>query len=170
MTELPLSNARHEAYAQGLSSGKTSDQAYADAGYKRNRKNATRLKTNKDVVSRVAYLQAQKASIQQDALKAIAQKEVLTRQWVLDNLVKNARMCMGLDPAPSGHQPAGANKALELLGKELGMFIERKEEGKPGEFAELDELTDADLVDIARRSGSRAIEAAFGSSGSTGVH
>jgi hypothetical protein len=29
---------------------------------------------------------------------------------------------------------AGANKALHLLGLELGMFVERKETGKPGEF------------------------------------
>jgi len=27
-----------------------------------------------------------------------------------------------------------ANKALELLGKELGMFIDRKEVGGPNEF------------------------------------
>jgi hypothetical protein len=32
---------------------------------------------------------------------------------------------------------AGANKALHLLGLELGMFVERKETGKPGEFDEL---------------------------------
>jgi hypothetical protein len=29
---------------------------------------------------------------------------------------------------------AGANKALHLLGLELGMFVEREETGKPGEF------------------------------------
>jgi hypothetical protein len=29
---------------------------------------------------------------------------------------------------------AGANKALNLLGLELGIFVERKETGKPGEF------------------------------------
>ena len=28
-----------------------------------------------------------------------------------------------------------ANKALELIGKELGMFIDRKEVGEPNEFA-----------------------------------
>jgi hypothetical protein len=28
-----------------------------------------------------------------------------------------------------------ANKALELIGKELGMFIDRKEVGGPNEFA-----------------------------------
>ncbi len=36
---------------------------------------------------------------------------------------------------------AGANRALELLGKEVGMFIERKEQGLPGDFSKsVDEL------------------------------
>jgi hypothetical protein len=34
-------------------------------------------------------------------------------------------ICMGQKSTPDGHVPAGANKALELLGKELGMFVER---------------------------------------------
>ena len=39
-----------------------------------------------------------------------------------------------------------ANKALELLGKELGMFIDRKEVGGPNEFARMsDEELDAYL-------------------------
>jgi hypothetical protein len=38
-----------------------------------------------------------------------------------------------------------ANRALELLGKEQGMFVERKEVGKPGDFEALtdDELAEA---------------------------
>ena len=32
-----------------------------------------------------------------------------------------------------------ANRALELLGKEQGMFVERKEVGGPGAFSELNE-------------------------------
>jgi len=37
-----------------------------------------------------------------------------------------------------------ANKALELIGKELGMFIDRKEVGEPNEFARMsDEELDA---------------------------
>jgi hypothetical protein len=39
-----------------------------------------------------------------------------------------------------------ANKALELLGKEFGMFIDRKEVGRPNEFARMsDEELDAFL-------------------------
>lgn len=51
-----LKNAKHEKFAQGLAQGKTADQAYADAGYKQNRKNAARLKANEDIQVRVAEL------------------------------------------------------------------------------------------------------------------
>jgi phage terminase small subunit len=44
----PLKNAKHERFAQGLVEGLTADRAYERAGYKRNRKNVTRLKTNED--------------------------------------------------------------------------------------------------------------------------
>jgi hypothetical protein len=41
-----------------------------------------------------------------------------------------------------------ANKALELLGKEIGMFIDRKEIGEPGEFSRMsDEELQAFLVE-----------------------
>jgi hypothetical protein len=53
---------------------------------------------------------------------------------------------------------AGANKALHLLGLELGMYVERKEVGKPGEF---DGLTIADkrerLLAIASQLGLRHV-------------
>lgn len=51
-----LLNPRHEAFAQALAKGKTADEAYAKAGYRANRKNAWRLKTNEDVRGRVAEL------------------------------------------------------------------------------------------------------------------
>ena len=52
-----LINQRHELFALGLVEGKTADQAYTDAGYKPNRKNASRLKTNEGIQNRVAELQ-----------------------------------------------------------------------------------------------------------------
>lgn len=41
-----------------------------------------------------------------------------------------------------------ANRALELLGKERGMFIDRKEVGGPGDFAA---MSDADLDSFINR-------------------
>jgi hypothetical protein len=166
----PLNNPKHEAFAFGMATGKTLAAALEAAGYKPHPASGAKLLKNSKIADRVSFLKNEIALDRQKNLRELSKQEGLTRQWVLEKLMKSAKISMGEQETPDGYQHAGAHKALELLGKELGMFIERKEEGKPGEFAELDELTDTDLVDIARRSGSRAIEAAFGSSGSTGVH
>ena len=55
-----LSNPRYEAFAQARAAGSTAEAAMAKAGYKARRGNATRLNTNKDIVARVAELQAAK--------------------------------------------------------------------------------------------------------------
>lgn len=57
----PLPNPRHERFAQGLAKGKTADAAYADAGFKPNRGNATTLKAKQSVQDRVAELQERAA-------------------------------------------------------------------------------------------------------------
>ena len=56
-----LENEHYELFAQSLAQGKTAQQAYSDAGYKPSRKNAWRLKTNKDIMERVAELQCNAA-------------------------------------------------------------------------------------------------------------
>lgn len=56
-----LKNARHERFAQGLAKGKTADDAYAEAGFKPNRHNASRLKTNDNILARIAELQSKAA-------------------------------------------------------------------------------------------------------------
>jgi hypothetical protein len=57
-----LTNPRREAYAQALSLGKTADEAYALAGYKANRGNASRMKANDSITNRVTELQHQLAA------------------------------------------------------------------------------------------------------------
>jgi hypothetical protein len=81
---------------------------------------------NEWVVSRVAELKA----LIQDMRNLSSYRAVLTTEWVTEQLIAvviNAR---------SQEKPdsAGANKALHLLGLELGMFVKREETGKPGEF------------------------------------
>lgn len=53
-----LPNARHEAFAQALAKGMTADAAYAAAGYKPNRGNATTLKAKQSISDRVDELMA----------------------------------------------------------------------------------------------------------------
>lgn len=56
-----LANARHERFAQELAKGKTADEAYAEAGYKPDRGNASRLTAKDSVAARVAELKERAA-------------------------------------------------------------------------------------------------------------
>lgn len=57
-----LSNPRHEAFAQARARGLSQDDAYAEAGYKPCRQNASRLMTNDDIRIRVEEIQANTAA------------------------------------------------------------------------------------------------------------
>lgn len=52
-----LKNARHELFCRGIVEGKTGDQAFIDAGYRPNRKNAARLKAKEVIQRRIKELQ-----------------------------------------------------------------------------------------------------------------
>lgn len=134
-----LSNPRHERFAQELAKGKSAGQAYAEAGYKPCDQNASRLIRNDKV-------QARKAELQDRAAVQVS----VTREWVLERLIENANRAMQAVEVVVNGVPTGeyryegnvANRALELVGKELSMFIDRKEVGKPGEF---DRMTEDEL-------------------------
>lgn len=51
-----LTNPRYEAVARGLAAGRTATDAYASAGYRRNRSHASRLVANGNIRARVAEL------------------------------------------------------------------------------------------------------------------
>ncbi len=106
-----LTNQRHELFAQAVAAGKTQDEAYAEAGYSPNRHNASRLmNTDETIRARVEELQAR-------APKGL----VITRQWVIEELVDTARM------GKAAGDLSARNRAVELLGKDLGMFVEKSE-------------------------------------------
>jgi len=131
-----LSNARHERFAQALAAGKSATDAYAEAGYNGGRTNAARLAT-KD------YIQARVQELQERAVEGV----ILTKQWVLDRLMENVKRSMQHEAVMDKegaiveyrYDGSVANRALELLGKELKMFIERAEVGAPGDFVDLGE-------------------------------
>ena len=118
-----LENPRHERFAQALAAGKTADEAYATAGFKPNRGNASTLKANQSILDRVTELQGR-----------VAEGVVLTRQWVIERLIENAERALqsrpvmdseGKETGEYRYEGSVANRALELLGKEQGMFVER---------------------------------------------
>lgn len=75
----------------------------------------------------VAYL----AKIDAKAETKLVQKIVLTREWIIDQLIDNVQK------AKEESDYSASNTALRMLGLEVGMGVERKELGKAGEFANL---------------------------------
>ena len=142
-----LSNHKWEIFAQELAKGKTADQAYVDAGYRQNSGNAVTLKGKQSISNRVReLLEARDRMHAQSTAKAV-ERASLTKEWIIAGLMENAERALQAVQAKNANgDPVGdfkyegsvANRAFELLGKELGMFIDRKETGAPGEFAELD--------------------------------
>jgi terminase small subunit-like protein len=151
-----LNNPKHERFAQELAKGKSASQAYVDAGYSKNDGNAIRLKGNERVQARVKELQERVAE------KVVA-KTALSKEWVLEKLPENleralqqrrARNDDGEEVGDFTYQGNVANRALELIGKEIGMFIDRKEVGKPGDFAGMtDDELDAFIASGENPSG-----------------
>lgn len=119
-----LSNDKHEAFAQALAKGTSAFEAMKEAGYRPDRGNASRLTANDSIRTRVAELQERAAT-----------NVVISREWVIERLVENVNRAMqaveirNQDGGTGEYKYDGsvANKALELLGKELGMFVERSE-------------------------------------------
>lgn len=74
-----LRNAKQEAFAQAIASGKTADRAQKIAGYSKNHGNATRLKSNEVIKNRVEEIRGRvsekaewSAAERLEALKRIA--------------------------------------------------------------------------------------------------
>jgi|GEM_PF-920131 phage terminase small subunit len=131
-----LTNPKHERFAQELANGVSASQAYEKAGFRPNRPNASRLRHSEHIKQRVAELlaarqrQAEKAS--EKALRELA----IDRRWVLERLVTNATTAL------ENGDGSVANRALELIGIEHGMFIKRSETGGPGDFAAIQSAQD----------------------------
>ena len=102
-----LSNPRHERFAQLLVEGNAADTAYAEAGYKPNRGNAIRLKTNENVCERVNELQ-----------KRAGRRHEVTVDSVIAGLVELR------DQAQAKGQLSAAVRAQELIGKTCAAFVD----------------------------------------------
>ncbi len=122
-----LAKPKWERFAAGVAQGLTLSDAFRQAGFTAKTPgaigaNASRLLKRAVVRARVDELTAE-----------FVEKSKLSKQWVLDGLKENFERAMqrvqviGEDGKPSGrytYQGQVANKALELIGQELGMFVE----------------------------------------------
>ena len=155
-----LDNAQHEKFVQELVKGKGNGEAYIAAGYKA--KNVSVASACATKLLKIAKIAARLAELQQKA----EDKAVLTKTWVIKRLVENVERAMtaiavtdreGETTGEYKYEGSVANRALELLGKELGMFVDRKEVGAPGDFddmspAELDAYIEAEAPNVLRKS------------------
>jgi len=110
-------------------------QAYIRAGYSEKTANAAagRLLVNVSIVEEI-----------QRRRNKLAQKSEVDAQYVIDNLVATLRKASGTDPIPGDDgediyrfNGAVANKSLELLGKNLGLFADKVEVSSDFSFADL---------------------------------
>lgn len=124
----PLSNSRHEKFAQELATGRSAADAYLRAGYKANYGNCIRLKGNERVAARIAELKGVGA----------ARAEVTIASLV--NELDQART-----EALRLGQVSAAVAATMGKAKVTGQIIDRAEVGKPGEF---DSMTENELLEF----------------------
>lgn len=134
-----LSNPKHEAFCLLFVKGKTAGNAttsYKKAGYSGNRRAASILGQRPDIRGRIAELSTSVAKIAEKVEERLIEKGVATQEWIIDRLVENVNRAMQAvavldnEGRPTGeykYDGGVANKALELLGKERGMFVDRTE-------------------------------------------
>ncbi len=141
-------------------------QAAIRAGYSERsaRTTASRLLTNDDISRAI-----------EEAQQSRSERTEITADWVLGNLRDVAIRCQQKEPVmifdraeremvqattPDGEgvwqfDSSGANRALELIGKHLGMFKDRVEHSGPNggpietRDTTLDDLTDEELAALA---------------------
>lgn len=147
-------------FAQELANGKSLADAYVLAGFRPNPGNACTLKKNKTILNRIAEILEERESSHKEATAAAIEATALSKEWVIRNLIENVERAMMAKPVTQKqdgelvetgeykYEGAVANRALELLGKELGMFIERRDV-RTTQTTVVD-LSDADLVAVIR--------------------
>jgi hypothetical protein len=131
----PLEIHKQELFAQALAHHGHQTRAAIEAGYSTKGASVagSRLAAKPKVKQRIMELQ-------RDNREKVQRAVVADKAWVLNMLVANAE-----DALKAKDRPA-ANRALELVGKELGMFVERKMDLK----SPLDGLTADELLAIVR--------------------
>ena len=126
-----LKNPKHEHFAQLVANGVTATEAAVTAGFSQRRATVTgsELLARNEVSVRVAELQRL-------ATERVTEKTGIDKAWVMKELVEVVQMgkaaspIIGKDGEATGEVKqnlAAANKALELIGKEFGMFVDRSE-------------------------------------------
>lgn len=120
-----LANIRRERFAREYIKTGIASRAYQAAGYKASTRNAldvsaSQLLRSPKVASRIAELRRQ-----------MSYKTSITLASLLDELAADRELARRVD------QPSAAIQATVMQAKLVGLMVERKESGAPGDFASL---------------------------------
>ncbi len=135
-----LKNPKHEHFATLIAQGVNQSEAAKRVGFSEGRAHVTgsNLVRRSKVAARIKELRVRVAD-------QCVRSTGITKAWVIDELVDNLRKCKQDTPVldrkgnPTGtyvFQAMAANRALELIGKELGMFTDRIEHSASGDMME----------------------------------
>jgi phage terminase small subunit len=120
-----LNNPKWELFAREAAKGAKGATAYKAAGYTATDKaaasNAYKLLQRADIKARVAELMNERDEQRAEASEKAMEKLAIDREWVLGKMIEQA------SAASAMAQHGSAIRALELIGKEFGMFVERRE-------------------------------------------
>lgn len=171
-----LSNHRHEAFCQALADGISQQKAYEGAGFKPSLSNPSKLAKDARIVARLAEIRSKRVAITAKATQIAAEALAIDREWIMGRLKENVERAMQTravrdeEGNPIGeyrYDGAVANRGLELLGKEIGMFVERK---SVSITQTIHQLSYAELEAIARSGSERDVEAPEGEARPDRVH
>ena len=114
-----MKHPRWEAFAQAYVRCKNGTQAAKEVGFKGG-KDGNNFAVRAHELLKKPEVQKRVSELNQQLVKETMKSAKVDRAWVLDRLKENAQEAL------ENRDRAAANRALELLGKELGLFIDRK--------------------------------------------
>ena len=160
-----LPDTRWELFAQNLADGKTPGKAYVAAGFAKSKTRPYTLARDKAIVGRVGEILRAREQVNQQALVIASKEAGVSKAWILGMLKENVERAMGTKPvldkdgAPTGYYEWNghvANKGLELLGREIGMFVERHELTLAQKLADMPEdKRAAEMFELVERAKAR---------------
>jgi Terminase small subunit len=128
-----LNNPRRERFAQLVATGRSATDAYVAAGYAKKA-----AYTCGPRLLKVISVRARVRELDETIACVSTSRTAVDREFVLRELMDNALA------AKRNRQYSASNKALELLGREIGMFKEQSEDWLDWD-GDLSKLSDAQL-------------------------
>ena len=144
--------AKQKAFCEEYLVDLNATQAAIRAGYSKHTAKdiACQNLAKLNIAEKIANLQAERSA-----------KTAITADYVLSSLYKVAERCMQQEAVTDADgetgefkfEHSGANKSLELLGKHLGLFVERKElSGPDGGPIEVDQRWEVEFINAPSES------------------